>query len=64
MAKPHYNYEDSQQGGGDFKEKLVAVKRVTKVVKGGKQMALTTLVTRLTATSFSLKSPPPCCESS
>ena len=42
MANPQYQYEDSQQGG-DLKEKLVAVNRVTKVVKGGKQMAFTAL---------------------
>ncbi|MCI0749126.1 MAG: 30S ribosomal protein S5 [Nevskiales bacterium] len=42
MANPRYNYEDSPQGG-DFKEKLVSVKRVTKVVKGGKQMGFTAL---------------------
>jgi small subunit ribosomal protein S5 len=43
MANPNFNFEDSQQGGGDLKEKLVAVNRVTKVVKGGKQMAFTAL---------------------
>jgi small subunit ribosomal protein S5 len=42
MANPQYQYDDSQQGG-DLKEKLVAVNRVTKVVKGGKQMAFTAL---------------------
>src|SRR5690349_2824954 len=42
MANPQFQYEDSQQGG-DLKEKLVAVNRVTKVVKGGKQMAFTAL---------------------
>ena len=42
MANPQYNYDD-QQSGGDLKEKLVAVNRVTKVVKGGKQMAFTAL---------------------
>ena len=42
MANPQYQYDD-QQGGGDLKEKLVAVNRVTKVVKGGKQMAFTAL---------------------
>lgn len=36
-----YNYESPQQG--DLKEKLVTVNRVTKVVKGGKQMAFTAL---------------------
>src|SRR5689334_1061858 len=43
MANPQFQYEDSQQGGGDLKEKLIAVKRVAKVVKGGKQLAFTTL---------------------
>ena len=43
MANPNFNFDDSQQGGGDLKEKLVAVNRVTKVVKGGKQMAFTAL---------------------
>ena len=43
MANPQYQYEDSQQGGGDLKEKLIAVKRVAKVVKGGKQLAFTAL---------------------
>jgi small subunit ribosomal protein S5 len=42
MANPQFQYEDSQQGG-DLKEKLVAVKRVAKVVKGGKQLAFTAL---------------------
>ena len=41
MAR-HDNFDDSGQGG-DFKEKLVTVKRVTKVVKGGKQMAFAAL---------------------
>jgi small subunit ribosomal protein S5 len=36
------NYDDGQ-GGGDFKEKLVAVNRVSKTVKGGKQFAFTAL---------------------
>jgi small subunit ribosomal protein S5 len=36
------NYDDAQ-GGGDFKEKLVAVNRVSKTVKGGKQFAFTAL---------------------
>jgi len=43
MANPQFQYEDSQQGGGDLKEKLIAVKRVAKVVKGGKQLAFTAL---------------------
>jgi small subunit ribosomal protein S5 len=43
MANPQYQYEDSQQTGGDLKEKLIAVKRVAKVVKGGKQLAFTAL---------------------
>jgi small subunit ribosomal protein S5 len=43
MANPQYQYEDSQQAGGDLKEKLIAVKRVAKVVKGGKQLAFTAL---------------------
>jgi len=38
----HMNYDDSQSGG-DFKEKLVAVNRVSKTVKGGKQFAFTAL---------------------
>ena len=41
MAQPQYSYDDQQSG--DLKEKLVAVNRVTKVVKGGKQMAFTAL---------------------
>jgi len=41
MANPQYSFDDNQSG--DFKEKLVAVKRVTKVVKGGKQMGFTAL---------------------
>src|SRR5690349_23469083 len=43
MANPQFQYEDSQQSGGDLKEKLIAVKRVAKVVKGGKQLAFTAL---------------------
>jgi small subunit ribosomal protein S5 len=35
-------YDDSQSGG-DFKEKLVTVNRVSKTVKGGKQFAFTAL---------------------
>src|SRR3989440_2543238 len=42
MANPHVSYDESPQGG-DLKEKLVAVKRVAKVVKGGKQLAFTAL---------------------
>src|SRR5437868_8369310 len=34
---------DEQQSGGDFKEKLVTVNRVSKTVKGGKQFAFTAL---------------------
>jgi small subunit ribosomal protein S5 len=41
MAQPQYSYDDQQSG--DLKEKLVAVKRVAKVVKGGKQLAFTAL---------------------
>jgi small subunit ribosomal protein S5 len=38
------NYQiDDVQGGGEFKEKLVAVNRVSKTVKGGKQFAFTAL---------------------
>ena len=36
------NYDDVQSGG-DFKEKLVTVNRVSKTVKGGKQFAFTAL---------------------
>ena len=42
MASQHQQYDDSQSGG-DFKEKLVAVNRVSKTVKGGKQFAFTAL---------------------
>ena len=42
MANNVQQYEDSQSGG-DFKEKLVAVNRVSKTVKGGKQFAFTAL---------------------
>ncbi len=38
----HQQYDDSQSGG-DFKEKLVTVNRVSKTVKGGKQFAFTAL---------------------
>lgn len=34
---------DSVQSGGDFKEKLVTVNRVSKTVKGGKQFTFTAL---------------------
>lgn len=38
------NYQmDDMQGGGDLKEKLVTVNRVSKTVKGGKQFAFTAL---------------------
>ncbi len=40
MATQH-NYDDQQ--GGDFKEKLITVNRVSKTVKGGKQFAFTAL---------------------
>lgn len=36
-------YNDDVHGGGDLKEKLVAVNRVSKTVKGGKQFAFTAL---------------------
>src|SRR4051812_45099577 len=42
MANPAQQYDDSQSGG-DFKEKLVTVNRVSKTVKGGKQFAFTAL---------------------
>jgi small subunit ribosomal protein S5 len=42
MANPNYNFEESQNNG-DFKEKLVAVNRVSKTVKGGKQFTFTAL---------------------
>ncbi|MDB5973203.1 MAG: ribosomal protein [Hydrocarboniphaga sp.] len=38
----NYQFDDSQSGG-DFKEKLVTVNRVSKTVKGGKQFAFTAL---------------------
>lgn len=41
MATQHH-YNDDQQGG-DFKEKLITVNRVSKTVKGGKQFAFTAL---------------------
>lgn len=40
MAQMH---NDDVQGGGDFKEKLVAVNRVSKTVKGGRQLAFAAL---------------------
>ena len=42
MANNVQQYENDQSGG-DFKEKLVAVNRVSKTVKGGKQFAFTAL---------------------
>lgn len=42
MANHAAQYEDSQSGG-DFKEKLVSVNRVSKTVKGGKQFAFAAL---------------------
>jgi small subunit ribosomal protein S5 len=42
MANNVQQFEDNQSGG-DFKEKLVAVNRVSKTVKGGKQFAFTAL---------------------
>lgn len=42
MANPNYGFDDSQSGG-DFKEKLVSVNRVSKTVKGGKQFAFAAL---------------------
>lgn len=41
MANPNYNFDGDQSG--DFKEKLVAVNRVSKTVKGGKQFTFTAL---------------------
>jgi small subunit ribosomal protein S5 len=42
MANNAAQYDDVQSGG-DFKEKLVAVNRVSKTVKGGKQFAFAAL---------------------
>jgi small subunit ribosomal protein S5 len=42
MPKPNMNFDDVQ-AGGDFKEKLVTVNRVAKVVKGGRQFGFTAL---------------------
>jgi small subunit ribosomal protein S5 len=42
MANNASQYDDVQSGG-DFKEKLVAVNRVSKTVKGGKQFAFAAL---------------------
>jgi small subunit ribosomal protein S5 len=42
MANNAAQYDDSQSGG-DFKEKLVSVNRVSKTVKGGKQFAFAAL---------------------
>jgi small subunit ribosomal protein S5 len=42
MANQAAQYDDGQQGG-DFKEKLVSVNRVSKTVKGGKQFAFAAL---------------------
>jgi small subunit ribosomal protein S5 len=42
MANNVAQYDD-QQSGGEFKEKLVTVNRVSKTVKGGKQFAFTAL---------------------
>ncbi|EIT71983.1 30S ribosomal protein S5 [Hydrocarboniphaga effusa] len=41
MANNNVQYDDQQ--GGEFKEKLVTVNRVSKTVKGGKQFAFTAL---------------------
>lgn len=42
MANNAAQYDDNQSGG-DFKEKLVSVNRVSKTVKGGKQFAFAAL---------------------
>ena len=41
MANPNISYDGDQSG--DFKEKLVTVNRVAKVVKGGRQFGFTAL---------------------
>lgn len=43
MVKPNIPVADDIQAGGDLKEKLVAVNRVAKVVKGGRQFTFTAL---------------------
>ncbi|MGQ0501620.1 MAG: 30S ribosomal protein S5 [Panacagrimonas sp.] len=43
MASNHNQQYDDSQSGGDLKEKLVTVNRVSKTVKGGKQFAFTAL---------------------
>jgi small subunit ribosomal protein S5 len=42
MANPNYSFDDSNSGG-DFKEKLISVNRVSKTVKGGKQFTFAAL---------------------
>src|SRR5271154_5969920 len=42
MANNAAQYDDNQNGG-DFKEKLVTVNRVSKTVKGGKQFTFAAL---------------------